>query len=58
MNFILKHVIQENIYGTERQGRRCWQLMDDLEERRRYGDLKEEGLDRAPCGTCRKTTTR
>jgi hypothetical protein len=31
---------------TERQGRRCTKLLDDLKERRGYSHLKEEALDR------------
>ena len=38
--------IQEGIEVTERQGRRCRKLLDDLKERRGYSHLKEEALDR------------
>jgi hypothetical protein len=31
---------------TERQGRRCRKLLDDLKERRGYSHLKEKVLDR------------
>jgi hypothetical protein len=31
--------------GARRRGRRCKQLLDDLKEKRRYGNLKEEALD-------------
>ena len=31
---------------TERRGRRCRKLLDDLKERRGYSQLKEEALDR------------
>jgi hypothetical protein len=31
---------------TERRGRRHKKLLDDLKERRRYSNLKEEALDR------------
>jgi hypothetical protein len=34
----------------ERQGRGCKQLMDDLKEKRRPRDLKEEALDRTLWG--------
>jgi hypothetical protein len=35
---------------TGRQGRRCRKLLDDLKEKRGYSHLKEEALDRTPCG--------
>jgi hypothetical protein len=38
--------IQRGIEVTERQGRRCRKLLDDLKERRGYSHLKEEALDR------------
>jgi hypothetical protein len=31
---------------TERRGRRCRKLLDDLKERRGYSHLKEKALDR------------
>jgi hypothetical protein len=49
-NCLLKHVIEDKIEGkievTERRGRRCEQLLDDLKEKRRYWKLKQEALDR------------
>jgi hypothetical protein len=30
---------------TERRGRKCRKLLDDLKERREYSHLKEEALD-------------
>ena len=53
-NCVLKHVIEENIEGievSERQGRRCKQLLDDLKERRGHRKLKEKALDRTVCRT-------
>ena len=45
-NFLLKHIIEEKVEGrievTERQERRCKQLLDDLRENRGYCKLKEE----------------
>jgi hypothetical protein len=41
-----KHVIEGNKKGLRRRGRRRKQLLDDLEEKRRYWKLKEEALDR------------
>jgi len=47
MNCLLKQVIEEKIEGrigvTEKRRRRRKQLLDDLEERREYWKLKEEG---------------
>jgi hypothetical protein len=43
-NCPLKHVIEGKIKG--RRGRRCKQLLGDLEEKRGYLKLKEEALDR------------
>jgi hypothetical protein len=68
-NCLLKHVIEGKLEGkiemTERRGRRRKQLLDDLEENRRYWKLKEEALDRTPWRTrfgrgytCRKTDYR
>jgi hypothetical protein len=49
-NCLLKHIIkgkvEEGTEVTERQGRRCKQLMDYLVESRGYRILKEEALDR------------
>ena len=36
---------------TERRGRGCKQLLDDLKEMRRYWKLTEEALDHPPWGT-------
>jgi hypothetical protein len=48
-NCLLKHVIERKIKGridmTERRGRGCKQLLDDLKEKRGYHKLKEEALD-------------
>jgi hypothetical protein len=38
--------MQSGIEVTGRQGRRRRKLLDDLKERRRYSQLKEEALDR------------
>jgi hypothetical protein len=50
-NCLLKHVIEgkleERIEMTGRQGRRRKQLLDDLTEKRTYGKLKEDALDRS-----------
>jgi hypothetical protein len=49
-NCLLKHVIEGKLEGriemTRRRGRRRKQLLDDLQEKRRYWKLKEEALDR------------
>jgi hypothetical protein len=45
-NCLLSHIVEGNIIGTRRQGRRCKQLLDDLKEARRYWKLKEEAQDR------------
>jgi hypothetical protein len=49
-NCLLKLVIKGKLEGriemTGRRGRRRKQLLDDLEEKRRYWKLKEEALDR------------
>jgi len=54
-NCLLKHVIEGKIEGRlevrGRRGRRYTGLLDDLKEQRRYWKLKEEALDRPPCGT-------
>jgi hypothetical protein len=48
-NFLLQRVTEGKIQGgievIGRQGRRCWNLLDDLKERRGYSHLKEEALD-------------
>ena len=48
-NCLLQRVIEGKIHGgievTERQGRRCRKLLDDLKERRGYSHLKEEALN-------------
>jgi hypothetical protein len=45
----MKHAIEAKTEGrinvTERQGSRHKQLLDDLQERRGYGEFKEEVLD-------------
>jgi hypothetical protein len=43
-NCLLKHVIEENMEGTRRRGRRRKHLLDDLKEKRRYWNLEEEAL--------------
>jgi len=49
-NCLLKQVTEGKIKGqiemTRRQGRRRKKLLDDLNDRRRYCELKEEALDR------------
>jgi hypothetical protein len=45
-NCLLKHIIGGNIKETKRRGRRRKQLLDDLEGKRRYWNLKAE----APSG--------
>ena len=49
-NCLLQQVIEGKIKGqievTRRRGRRRKKLLDDLEDRRRYCQLKEEALDR------------
>jgi hypothetical protein len=49
-NCLMKHVIEGKLEGriemTGRRGRRRKQLLDDLKEKRRYWELKEEALDR------------
>jgi hypothetical protein len=53
-NCILKHVIEENIEGTIRRARRLKQLLDDLEESRRYWNLKEDNRFLTGCGPVTK----
>jgi hypothetical protein len=48
-NCLLKHVIEGKLEG--RKGRRK-QLLDDLKEKRRYWNLKEDALDRTLWRTC------
>ena len=49
-NCLLQRVTEGKIKGgievTERRGRRCRKLLDDLKERRGYSHLKEEALGR------------
>jgi hypothetical protein len=49
-NCLLQQVIEGKMKGgievTGRRGRRRRKLLDDLKERRRYSQLKEEALDR------------
>jgi len=46
-NCFLKHVIEGNIEGTGRRGRRRKQLLNDLRERKKvHWNLKEETLGR------------
>jgi hypothetical protein len=49
-NCFIKHVTEGKIEGrmevTERRGRRCKQLLDELKEKRRSCKLKEKALDR------------
>ena len=49
-NCLLQRVIEGKIKGgievTGRRGRKRRKLLDDLKERRRYSQLKEETLDR------------
>jgi hypothetical protein len=49
-NCLLKHVVEEKIYGravvTGRRGRRCKKLLDDRTEMIGYWKLKQEALDR------------
>jgi hypothetical protein len=45
VNCLLKHVMEGKIDVKRRRGRRCKQLLDDLEERSGYWKLKGEALD-------------
>jgi hypothetical protein len=49
-NCLLKHAVEGKLEGriemTGRRGRRRKQLLNDLKEKRRYWELKEEALDR------------
>jgi hypothetical protein len=55
-NCFLKHVFEGKLEGklemTGGRGRRLKQLLDDLNEKRRYWKLKEKPLDRALWRTC------
>jgi hypothetical protein len=44
-NCLLSHIIEGKIIATRRRGTRRKQLLDDLEEARRYWKLKEEAQD-------------
>ena len=54
-NCLIKHVIRGEIdvriEVTVRRGRKRKQLLDDLKEKRRYCELKDEALDRTPWRT-------
>jgi hypothetical protein len=41
-----KHVTEEKIEGRRRRGRERKQLLDDLKQKRRYWNMKEEAQDR------------
>ena len=45
-NCLLKHVIEGNIEGKGRRGRRGKQKPNGLDERRGYCNLKEEAINR------------
>jgi len=55
-NCFLQQDIEGKIKGvievTERRGRRCRKLLDDLKERRGYSHLKEDALDRTIWRDC------
>jgi hypothetical protein len=44
------HVIEGRTGETRSRGGMCKQLLDDVEEKRRYCNLKEDGLDRTLSG--------
>ena len=44
-NWLLRHVFEGKIEGTRRRGLRSKQLLEDLKEKRRHWNLKEEELD-------------
>jgi hypothetical protein len=46
LKYVIEGKIEERIEMTGRRGRRRKQLLDDLKEKRRYWELKEEALDR------------
>ena len=50
-NCLLQHVVQWKTEETVRRGTWSRQLLDDLNETRRYRRLKEEALDRTAWGT-------
>jgi hypothetical protein len=43
---VIEGKLEGRIELTERRGRRCKQLVDELKEKRGYWKLKEEALDR------------
>jgi hypothetical protein len=44
---VIEGKLEGRIKMTGRRGRRRQYLLDDLKEKRRYGKLKEEALDRS-----------
>ena len=50
-NCLLKHIIEANIEGKRRRGRRHEQLLNDLKENKRYWNMKEQALDHTPWTT-------
>jgi hypothetical protein len=44
-NCFLKQVIEGKIERTKRRGRRCKQLVEDLQEMKRYWNLKKKAVD-------------
>jgi len=44
-NCLLEHVIEGKIEGMRRRGRRCKQLVEDLQETKRYWNLKKKAAD-------------
>ena len=50
-NCRIKHVIEGKTEGIRRRARRRKQLLDNLKEKTRYWNLKEEELDRTLRGT-------
>ena len=52
-NCLVKQIIEVKIKGqievTRRRGRRRKKILDDLKDRRRYCELKEEAVDRTMC---------
>jgi len=44
-NCLLKGIIEGKVACTRRRGRRHKQLLDDLREKRKYWNLKEEALN-------------
>ena len=44
-NYLLQHVVQRKIEETVRRGTRIKHLLDDLKERRREWNLKDDALD-------------